>query len=1049
MAPSAPSAWHVLCGLEAWRVTQIPRTPRRQSPGQQDGGPDGDEGDLLARQRTAVLGAAYHGGTGPVGFAWVRDRTGGPVQVVAAGRALATMVRDTAARDTSARDTGSRDTVARDTGAGDQDVALKLPAGGRGQALDPGGLARMLMALPCWVQVAGVADSLLATQAPQQAGASRGAGPSLEDGLLAAWPGAFAWLVLAEPAGRAELEELTFGVYAAQSAAQRFDNPQAQLSVRRLQDRHAELRQAASAGLWRVRLLAGAAGGPEAAEVAGLLCASADLAGLPYGLVPVPGYGRLDRVLTAAKTGLDIDADPEPASPFYGSSAMLAALARPPAREIPGSARFVLRPEFDTIPETGTAAETGTRTQTTTKTATATPANEPGLTLGHLLDRDRLPAGPLTLPRASLNRHTFVCGATGAGKSQTVRHLLEQAARAGIPWLVIEPAKAEYSQGLAARLADCAEVIRIRPGEAGQAAAGLNPLEPAAWTDGSRFPLQTHADLAKSLFLAAFEADEPFPQVLNAALIRAYDEHGWDLVLGEPKTPDVQPGYPTLEDLQAAADHVVREAAYGAEVERNVRGFITVRLGSLRLGTPGRFFEGGHPLDFSALLDRNVVLEIEDVGDDQDKAFLIGAVLIRLTEHLRLRQRQGQRQDQDQRQAQGQRHHAPGPQPLRHLTVLEEAHRLLRDPGPGQHGPAAKAVELFAALFAEVRAYGEGLVVAEQIPAKLITDVIKNTAVKIVHRLPAADDRQAVGATMNLTPAQEQYIVTLPPGEAAVFADGADYPWLVRMPDGTSREATGPEAADPAAIITPRSASCGPDCQAAPCTLRQMRQARRAAESDPRITWWAELTVLAHLTGWAMPFPGPEFTADLRAMPARRLDCALGHAVDDAVAARAAVITARVSPGPLAVHVVTAMRHAVTDGTWPCDREEPRYLAPSYQWVLVLEALQAAGRDGPDGRHPRSADWEQDYGRGIPGPDGASQLAAVTRWHAAGQRDPAQRHAVAWGRRPDPALERAAGAKAGDHDWTERVACHLDAFVQPCRWPLDYLTSPGPAQPQE
>ena len=266
--------------------------------------------------------------------------------------------------------------------------------------------------------------------------------------------------------------------------------------------------------------------------------------------------------------------------------------------------------------------------------------------------------------------------------------------------------------------------------------------------------------------MAAFEADEPFPQVLNAALTRVYGEHGWDLVLGEPGDAGCLPGVPGAGDLQAAADVVVREAAYGPEVERNVRGFITVRLGSLRLGTPGRFFEGGHQLDFGQLLDRNVVLEIEDIGDDQDKAFLIGAVLIRLTEHLRLRQR----------------HEDGGPPGLRHLTVLEEAHRLLRDPGPGQRGPAAKAVELFAALLAEVRAYGEGLIVAEQIPTKLIPDVIKNTAVKIVHRLPAADDRAAVGATMNLTPAQEQYIVTLAPGEAAVVADGADYPWLVRMP---------------------------------------------------------------------------------------------------------------------------------------------------------------------------------------------------------------------------------------------------------------------------
>ena len=162
-------------------------------------------------------------------------------------------------------------------------------------------------------------------------------------------------------------------------------------------------------------------------------------------------------------------------------------------------------------------------------------------------------AGVAELARVRLRGHW-------AGKSQTVRNLLEQATMAGIPWLVIEPAKAEYSHGMAAWLQDNAEVIRIRPGEADQAAAGINPLEPAAWADGTRFPLQTHADLVKSLFLAAFEADESFPQVLNAALTKVYDEYGWDLVPGEPKTPGTRPVYPGLEDLQTAADQVVREA---------------------------------------------------------------------------------------------------------------------------------------------------------------------------------------------------------------------------------------------------------------------------------------------------------------------------------------------------------------------------------------------------------------------------------------------------------------------------------------------------------
>ena len=99
---------------------------------------------------------------------------------------------------------------------------------------------------------------------------------------------------------------------------------------------------------------------------------------------------------------------------------------------------------------------------------------------------------------------------------------------------------------------------------------------------------------------------------------------------------------------------------------------------------------------------------------------------------------------------------------------------------------------MFAGLLAEIRAYGEGLIIAEQIPARLVPDVIKNTAVKIVHRLPAADDREAVGATMNATPSQSRYLVTLPPGRAAVFSDGMDFPILVQVTDGTGEKRTRP-----------------------------------------------------------------------------------------------------------------------------------------------------------------------------------------------------------------------------------------------------------------
>jgi uncharacterized protein len=1021
-----PEPWQVLSALPAWQVTQVPRPPggeRRPDGGSRDDG--------VARRAQELVSAHCRAAT--VAVAWLRERAGGPVRVITAGPGLA---------------------AGCDNG---QDV-LAQPSGARGQRLPDGHAARLLAAVPCWIQLAGICDVLLADRdTPGLSLAGRNghdaARPSLEDGLLSAWLGPFAWLLLAEPVDEATLEKLVSEVALAQLTAQRNDSPRAKLAERRAAARHAELRQAASTGLWRVHLLAGAATPEQAGQVAGLLRASADLGGLPYGLLPArpaaPPPGRDGPQRAARPSMLDdpslrwaVTADrertammnsgqpapapaappsaedpwpsPQPAAPFYASTALVAALARLPAREVPGL-RMVLRPQFDLTPETAAPG--------------AERADGGTVHLGDVLDWNRIPCGDLAMLQASLNRHVFVCGATGAGKSQTIRGLLEQATSAGIPWLVIEPAKAEYRL-MAARLPQ-AMVIRIRPGDLDWPPAGINPLEPAAGPDGARFPLQTHADLLRALFLAAFQADEPFPQVLSAALTRCYEQAGWDLVTGQPAVPGVQPAYPTLEDLQAAAITVVNEIGYGREVADNVRGFVTVRIGSLRLGTTGRFLDGGHPLDFTRLLGSNVVFEIEDAGDDRDKAFLMGAVLVRLAEYLRLRRR-----------AEG-----PAVPRLRHLTVIEEAHRLLRQPPPGTGaGPAARATEMFADLLAEVRAYGEGLVIAEQIPSKLIPDVIKNTAVKIVHRLPAADDRDAVGATMNLQPGQSAYLVTLPPGEAAVFADGMDYPLLARMPDGTAREAATPATATSAQpVIARRSATCGTGCAASACTLAQIRTAQRATITDPRITMWAELAVVAHLTGWTMPAPGSPFSRDLRAMPARLRDCAISQATDAAIAARATAISTKVSPGALAVHAADAMRRAVTDGTWLCQRAEPQYLAPAYRWALVLDALKRACRDGGHtGRHPQSREWERTYGQPIPGRDCAAQLAAVRRWHDRDQRDPALVAAVIWGIRQHTAIEQAVGTRAANDNWEHQLADTLGAF-RALRWPRAYLRPAPPS----
>jgi hypothetical protein len=376
--------------------------------------------------------------------------------------------------------------------------------------------------------------------------------------------------------------------------------------------------------------------------------------------------------------------------------------------------------------------------------------------------------------------------------------------------------------------------------------------------------------------------------VLSAAITRAYTSKGWDLALGEPTRPGAR--YPTLEDLQREAEHVVAEIGYSQRVTDDVLGFMKVRLASLCHGTTGRFLTNAHPIDFGKLLTSNVVLEIEDVGDDRDKAFLMGTVLIRLAEHLRTG---GQRKT------------------LSHLTVVEEAHRLLRRPAQDD-GPDAYAVEMFASLLAELRAYGEGLIIVDQIPAKLISDAIKNTAIKITHRLPAAEDREAVGATMNLSDAQSRYLVTLRPGEAAVFSDGMDHPILVKMPGHIPSPDTGTQSTS---IVGRRSSTCGADCVARPCTLREMRTAQRAMDTLPLVRLWIELAVLAHLAGWPMPVPREPVIAELRQRPSRLRDCLLAQAVDNAVSGRNAGTD-------LAEHVATAIRCRVSRDMWLCQATE-------------------------------------------------------------------------------------------------------------------------------
>ena len=691
-------------------------------------------------------------------------------------------------------------------------------------------------------------------------------GPTIENTILPLWDDPFTLLITAEPATEKakNAEQQRLADQLRQTLDRAKTSPHHKVQAERLRAHYRELKQAESTGLWRLTIRIGADTEAAATTVAALAVAALDLQNLPYALRPSSTAGNANALATTP---------------------LVAAITKPPTKEVQGI-RLTQPPDFDLTPE-----------------------HKPGkdkLTIGTVLDQQGRETERLELSKNSLNRHTFVCGATGAGKSQTVRAMLESATAQGIPWLVVEPAKAEYRL-MSARLQQ--DVVVIRPGDLDQVPAGIDPLRPA-----EGFPLQTHLDLVRALFLAAFEADEPFPQVLAAALERAYREQGWDLTLSAPIHPKFRPRYPTLKDLQKAAETVVDEIGYGREIADNVRGFIRVRLASLRFGTTGRFLESGHPIDIGKLLQTNTVLEIEDVADDRDKAFLMGAVLIALTEHLRVQERKGEL--------------TPGR--LRHLTVFEEAHRLLRNT-PHTHGPAAHAVEMFAAMLAEIRAYGEGLIVAEQIPAKLIPDVIKNTAVKIVHRLPARDDRDAVGATMNLSEAQSKHLVTLEPGTAAVFTDGMDHPVLVTMPDGTHRELTSElHTRGPERVIDPVSGRCGSPYALDICTLSEFLRGRRLADANVAMRLYTELTVVGYLTGMDLPLIPNALADSLLGQEDLVIACALAACIDDAVAARSGAICDKMRPDEFAAYIAESFYSTVC-GHRPVEVGRDRWLAAPFR----------------------------------------------------------------------------------------------------------------------
>jgi hypothetical protein len=521
--------------------------------------------------------------------------------------------------------------------------------------------------------------------------------------------------------------------------------------------------------------------------------------------------------------------DPSTDQPFEQllTSAEAAALTCPPREEYPGY-QLVPYTRFGVSPSTG-GRSSPREAATAGRSPDRKPADQP-IPIGDILDRGTRTGNCLTITTNDLTKHGLVVGVTGSGKTNTCFELLAQLAARGVPFLVIESAKSEYRSLLRdRRFVPPPQVYTV--GDETATPLRLNPFEVPAG-----ILVQTHIDYLKALFAAAFVLYPPMPYVLEQSIQEIYQDRGWDLAanqnwrqrLDDYRGPRL---FPTLDDLVDKVRAVVERLGYHEQVKLDVTAGLVARLDQLRGGGGKGPMLNTRAVLGTALFEQPAILELKQMVSDDEKAFLMGLLLLRLYEYHEARASS----------AAGGTALASS---LRHVTLIEEAHRLLRNVSTEQGSdvsanPKGRAIEVFANLLSEIRAYGEGILIAEQVPVKLTPDAIKNTNLKIVHRLLAEDDRLAVGNTMNLSKEQTQFLTTLSPGEAVAYTEQLPQPVLLQVALSPLKDAARAEAL-PAARVAPPGDVRGrgvsrPGAPALAETARQLFNALRLAPPDPAL----------------------------------------------------------------------------------------------------------------------------------------------------------------------------------------------------------------------
>ena len=359
---------------------------------------------------------------------------------------------------------------------------------------------------------------------------------------------------------------------------------------------------------------------------------------------------------------------------------------------------------------------------------------------------------PVNLRQNSLASHVFVTGSTGSGKSNTIYQLLNEGRKNGLKFLVVEPAKGEYKHVFGNH--DDVSVY------------GTNPqLTPLLRLNPFSFPKEIHIlehlDRLVEIFNVCWPMYAAMPAVLKKAVEQSYQDCGWNLL---ESTNPYGRLYPNFNDIADNIKTIIDSSEYDDENKGAYKGALLTRIESLTNGINGLIFSNDE-LTNEHLFDSNVIVDLSRVGSTETKSLLMGILVLKLQEY---------------RMANGDMNAE-----LKHTTVLEEAHNLLKRTSTEQMAESAnllgKSVEMLANAIAEMRTYGEGFIIADQAPGLMDLSVIRNTNTKIIMRLPDFSDRELVGKSANLNDDQIVELAKLPKGVAAVYQNEWIQPVLCKV----------------------------------------------------------------------------------------------------------------------------------------------------------------------------------------------------------------------------------------------------------------------------